>query len=72
LQASATGSIPFAQADADPTKLATLAQPLKAKVVARIPGAPNVDMMALWPNDTNPTLLIACNEQGSDQVGFFR
>jgi hypothetical protein len=29
-------------------------------------------MMALWPNDTNPTWLIACNEEGTGQVALQR
>ncbi len=29
-------------------------------------------MMALWPNDVAPTDIIACNEQGSGQVGLQR
>lgn len=32
----------------------------------------NIDMMALYPNDTAPTHLIACNEQGNTSVGVQR
>jgi hypothetical protein len=72
LDASSQASIDAATANADPTKLATLAKQLKARTVAVVPSAPNVDMMALWPNDANPTHIIACNEQGADQVGLIR
>ena len=33
---------------------------------------PNIDMMALWPTDQNPTHLIACNEQGTADPGLVR
>ncbi len=72
LAASSKASISAATANADPTKLATLAEDLKARVVAVVPQAANIDMMALWPDDTNPKWLIACNEQGTDEVGLIR
>jgi len=59
----------------DETALATLANGLSARVVTKSTGgtaAPVIDMMALWPNDTNPTWLIACNEEGSGQVALQR
>jgi hypothetical protein len=68
LTASSQDQITAATANADPTKLVTLAKQLKAKVVAVVPDAPNVDMMVLWPNDTNPTWIIACNEQDPPDV----
>jgi secreted PhoX family phosphatase len=68
--ASSTQSIDAATANADPTKLVTLAQPLTARVVTSGQAAPNVDMMVLWPNDTNPTTIIACNEQGTADPGL--
>ncbi len=72
LEESSTTNINAATALADPTKLATLAKGLDAKTVAVVDGAPNIDMIALWPNDTNPTHLIACNEQGAAQIGLIR
>lgn len=58
LDASSTTNINQATALADPTNLVTLAKSLKAKTVAVVDGAPNVDMISLWPNDTAPTHLI--------------
>jgi hypothetical protein len=73
VKASSEESISTTEADADPRKLVTLAKGLRAHVVSALPGTPaNVDMMALWPNDANPTHLIACNEQGPGQVGLVR
>jgi secreted PhoX family phosphatase len=70
---SSTESISAADAEADPTKLITLADGLKAKVVSADAAlGANIDMMALWPNDKRPTHIIACNEQGSDQPGMQR
>src|SRR6185295_15746098 len=60
-------------ANADPTSLVTLAKGLHARVLSAGPAlGSNIDMMALWPNDTNPTHLIACNEQGTGQPGVQR
>ncbi|MEZ5498407.1 MAG: DUF839 domain-containing protein [Steroidobacteraceae bacterium] len=73
LEASSTASISAAAADADPTALVTLARGLRARVVSADAAlGANIDMMALWPNDANPTHLIACNEQGTAQVGLQR
>ena len=72
IDASSQDSIDAATADADPTALATLANGLNADVVTSGVAAPNIDMMALWPNATDPEWLIACNEQGSAQVGVQR
>ena len=69
IDASSQDSIDATTADADPTALATLANGLNADVVTSGVAAPNIDMMALWPNATDPEWLIACNEQGSAQVG---
>lgn len=33
---------------------------------------PNIDQMALWLNDTSPTHLIVCNEEGATQPGVQR
>jgi secreted PhoX family phosphatase len=73
LDASSTASISMATAEANPTALVDLAKGLSAKVVTKAANAgPNIDMMALWPNDTNPTWLIACNEQGTGAPGVQR
>src|SRR5262245_27983252 len=72
VEASSTESISAAEANADPTRLVTLAKGLHARVLssnAQLP--PNIDMMALWPPN-NPTHLIACNEQGTAQPGLVR
>jgi hypothetical protein len=60
------------QANADPTALVTLAGGLKARVVTAGVAGPNVDMMGLWPDDSHPTHLIACNEQDPTQPGLQR
>ena len=70
---SSQDSIDQATAEADPTDLVTLANGLSAKVVTAAANAgPNIDMMAPWPNATNPTWLIACNEQGTGDPGVQR
>jgi len=71
--ASSTESIDSATADADPTALVTVAKGLSVKVVAASAdlGA-NIDMMTPWPDDVNPTHLIACNEQGTGSPGVQR
>lgn len=72
IEASSQLSIDVATAAADPAKLATFAAPLKVRLVAKVTGAPNVDMMALWPNAADPERLIACNEQGAANSGLLR
>ena len=73
VKASSTESIGGVLGDQDPTALATLAKGLHARVVsARANLGANIDMMALWPNDLNPTHLIACNEQGTTEPGVQR
>src|SRR4030095_7641039 len=63
LQASSTESITGIDAEANPSALVTLSQHLTAHVLsAKSNLGANIDMMALWPNDENPTPLIACNE----------
>jgi hypothetical protein len=69
--ASSTQSIDAATANADPTKLITLAKGLRARVVTTTSGA-NTDMMDFWPNDSKPTHLITCNEQGTADPGVQR
>ena len=65
-------AVTLSQANADATKLATLAKGLQARVVTAGVAGANIDMMALWPNDAHPTHLIACNEQGTAQPGVQR
>jgi len=72
LDASSQDSISQATADAEPTALVTLANGLSANVVTSGVAAPNIDMMALWPDDEDPEWLIACNEEGSGQPGVQR
>src|SRR4029450_3638792 len=69
---SSTASITQAQAIANPTKLATLAKGLSARVVTD-QAAPNLDMMVLWPGARDPQYLIECNEQdGATDPGVQR
>ena len=72
LERSSTASITAAQAQADPRKLATLAKSLHARVVTAGVAPPNLDMSALWPNDSKPQWLITCNEQGTTAPGLVR
>ncbi|HEV8259890.1 MAG TPA: alkaline phosphatase PhoX [Burkholderiales bacterium] len=73
LTASSGESIPAAVANADPTRLVTLARGLHARVVSAVSNlGANVDMMAPWPDDRNPTHLIVCNEQGVANPGVQR
>jgi Bacterial protein of unknown function (DUF839) len=68
--ASSTVSADPTQAAADPTLLVTAAKGLSVRTVAQVPGALNIDQMVFWPNDTAPTHIIACNEQGTAQFGL--
>ena len=73
LKESSRESITAAAAQADPTALVTLAKGLQARVASAAPNlAANVDMIALWPDDRNPTHLIFCNEQGVANPGVQR
>jgi len=73
LAASSTESITAAVANADPTRLVTLARGLHARVVSAATNlGANTDMIALWPDDRNPTHLIVCNEQGTTSPGVQR
>jgi secreted PhoX family phosphatase len=70
---STSTSLTGAQIDADPTSVLNVAPGLRASVVSNAANlGANIDMMALWPNDRAPTHIIACNEQGSAQVGVQR
>jgi len=73
LEASSTEDIGGVFAEADPRKLVTLAGGLRVDVLsAQANLGPNVDMMVLWPNDSNPTHLILCNEEGEAEPGVRR
>jgi len=73
LAASSRESITAAEANRDPTELVTLAGGLRAHVVSAATNlGPNVDMMALWPDDSSPTHLIFCNEENAAQPGVQR
>src|SRR5919199_813306 len=72
LERSSDRSISAAAAQADPTALVTLVSSLHARVVTSTPLARNIDMIALWPDDTQPTHLIACNESGVADPGLIR
>ncbi len=73
LNASSTQSLSAAAANAAPTTIVTLAPGLSVRAVSALPTLPpNIDQMALWPNDAAPTHLIACNEEGPAQAGVLR
>lgn len=70
--ASSTTSADPTAAAADASRLVTVAKGLKASVVTQGVAAPVIDMIALWPDDTSPTHLIFCNEEGVAQPGLQR
>jgi len=72
LHESSTKSIDKTTAEANPAALATVAKSLKIRVVTAGVAAPNIDMIALWPDDNAPTHLIFCNEQGTTDPGVQR
>ncbi|MGZ8153357.1 MAG: alkaline phosphatase PhoX [Methylovulum sp.] len=51
-------------------QLIKLATGLKAEIVSR-KVANSSDMMAFWPNDTNPTHIVSCIEVGNDAIGTY-
>jgi len=59
------------QALANPNSLFTLANGLHARVVST-DAAPVIDQISLWPNDSHPRWLIACNEEGPSDPGIQR
>jgi hypothetical protein len=71
LAASSTKQISTADALADPTKLATLANGLHARVVTT-QGPAVDDQISLWPNSVHPTYIIVCNEEGTSAPGLVR
>lgn len=70
ITSSSTATAPLDQAVSDAAKLATFAKGLKVRVVTQGVAAPNIDQMALWPNDLHPSHLIACNEQDISDPGL--
>jgi hypothetical protein len=73
LGASSSVQLTAAEAELNPAKLVTVAPGLKvSKVSAAANLGANIDMIVLWPNDSAPTHLIACNEQGASNVGVQR
>lgn len=72
LDASSSRQITAAEAQANPLALVTLSPLLKARVVTSTPLALNIDMIALWPDDQNPTHLFACNEGETTDAGVIR
>jgi len=73
LKASSTESVDAATAEADPRSLVRVAKSLRVRVVtSEANAAPNLDMIALWPNDHHPTHLIVCNEEGPAEPGVQR
>jgi Alkaline phosphatase PhoX len=70
---NSTASVDAATANADPTSLINVAKGLKVHVVSAAANlGPSTDMIALWPDDLNPTHLIVINEQGPTAVGVQR
>ena len=70
---SSTRSLSATAAEANPAGLLSVAPGLRVRVLSAAANlAPNIDQMFLWPNTRHPTHLIACNEQGSGQVGVQR
>ena len=69
IKESSSKQLTKGQANADPTRLVTLAKGLSAHVVA-FGGGFEPDQISLWPNATNPTHLIACNGSDPSDVGL--
>lgn len=69
LSASSTTDMDAAAINANPAGLLTVAPGLSVKVISANSNlGANIDQMVLWPNDTNPTHIIACNEDNSVSV----
>ncbi|HEY6116463.1 MAG TPA: hypothetical protein VI172_10935, partial [Candidatus Dormibacteraeota bacterium] len=70
---NSTLSIDAATAEADPTKLVSVAKGLKVKVASAATNlGANTDQIALWPDDAHPTHLIVVNEQDATDPGIQR
>jgi len=72
LAASSGASITQAEAQTDPSRLATVAHSLHVRVVSAGVAPPVLDMSAFWPNAENPEWLITCNESGPTDPGLVR
>lgn len=77
LAQSSADDLDAAEATARPDRLFKLADGLQAQVLTSttVPGkmaGANIDMIALWPSDTNPTHLVFCNEEGTTAPGVQR
>ncbi|MDH4275725.1 MAG: PhoX family protein [Gammaproteobacteria bacterium] len=73
LSAASSISVSAATAEANPLSMVTLARGLRARVVSsQADLADHSDMLALWPDNINPTHLIVCNEQGLGFAGVQR
>src|SRR6185295_5892472 len=69
---SSTLSLSATEAEANAARLLTVAPGLRVRVLSAAANlAPNIDQMFLFPAK-HPTHIIACNEQGSGQVGVQR
>jgi hypothetical protein len=71
LAKSSSHQVTKQQALANPLSLFTLANGLHARVVST-DAAPVIDQISLWPNDSHPRWLIACNEEGASDPGIQR
>lgn len=71
LAKSSSRQVTKQQALANPLSLFTLANGLHARVVST-EAAPTIDQISLWPNDSHPRWLIACNEEGPSDPGLQR
>ena len=69
---SSTANLTAGQVTANPAAIATFAARLDARVINGTTTPANIDMFGLWPNDSAPTHLIACNEQGPTDPGLVR
>lgn len=73
LGASSSTDLTLAQIDADPRAAVTVARGLSVQLVSNAANlGASIDMMVLWPNDSAPTHIIACNEGGPAEVGVQR
>lgn len=69
---SSTLSLSATEAEANAARLLTVAPGLRVRVLSAAANlAPNIDQMFLFPAK-HPTHIIACNEQGSGQIGVQR
>ena len=73
LNASSTSNLTAAQINADPASVVTVASGLSVRVVSAAANLGGItDQIVLYPNSTNPTHMIVCNEGGAGQVAVQR